>query len=134
MDFRSYVKLSFLEGILLTNESEDFIDEEVDLVLNSFSPFWGASNLKRSHKLPIAHKQGRFFIHKEGLKRLQDESRIWLRYKKNPNGSLNNIAGILNSKKNVAGLMPHPERAVFSWSKSSQDGTLYFEALKSLLS
>ena len=100
--------------------------------MNSSSPFWLAQ--RKAHKLPIAHKQGRFFIDKEGLKRLQDKGLIWLSYKDNPNGSLESIAGVFNENKNVAGLMPHPERAIFSWSKASQAGLSYFENLKNFVS
>ena len=62
----------------------------------------------------------------ELLKKLQDENQIWLCYKNNPNGSILDIAGISN--KNIAGLMPHPERAMTDWM-GGQDGLPFFENL-----
>ena len=65
--------------------------------------------------MPIAHKQGNFIANQDTLKMLQDEDRIAFSYSKskkgNPNGSTDRIAGILNKKRNVLGMMPHPERA-----------------------
>ncbi len=131
--FQILCETGLLEGCLLTNETGAFIDKEVEICVSSTCPFWGGEKIK-THKLPIAHKQGRFFAKKESLKRMQDEGLIWLVYKENPNGSLANIAGVFNKNKNIAGLMPHPERAIFSWSGVSQDGLFYFETLKNKLS
>ena len=78
--------------------------------------------------LPIAHGEGRYFLDKEGLKRLSDREQIWLTYENNPNGSLQDIAGITDRVGRVAGLMPHPERAIASWM-GSRDGRQFFENL-----
>ncbi len=76
-------------------------------------------------KLPIAHGEGRFYVDDAGLKILQDNEQIWLKYcTNNPNGSLLDIAGIVNKSKNVCGLMPHPERALYGWM-GSVDGMLF---------
>ena len=72
-------------------------------------------------QFPIAHAQGRFYTSEDNLKRLEDNNQIVFKYSsrdgkinksENPNGSMNNIAGIINKNKNILGLMPHPERAV----------------------
>ncbi len=60
--------------------------------------------------LPVAHNEGNYFVDSRTLAELEDEGRVVLRYLKNPNGSLNDIAGICNAARNVVGLMPHPER------------------------
>ena len=79
--------------------------------------------------MPIAHKQGNYIASNDVLQRLQDEDRIAFKYKgNNPNGSISNIAGILNSKKNVLGMMPHPERAVEN-ILGSNDGKYIFESI-----
>ena len=64
--------------------------------------------------LPIAHADGCYFIDEESLRTLQENGQILLTYVDNPNGSVANIAGICNERKNVFGLMPHPERAIES--------------------
>ena len=61
--------------------------------------------------LPIAHGEGRYQCSADTLKQLQDDDAIALRYSRNPNGSIDDIAGITNGKGNILGLMPHPERA-----------------------
>ncbi len=63
--------------------------------------------------LPVSHSEGNYYIEEEERKKLEDEGRIALIYKKNPNGSVGDIAGVWDKKKRVLGIMPHPERAVF---------------------
>ena len=87
--------------------------------------------------LPIAHGEGNYFCEPETLKRLKDENRIAFRYCSesgtlgdgfNPNGSVEHIAGILNEKRNVLGMMPHPERASET-ILSSEDGKKIWESI-----
>ena len=79
--------------------------------------------------MPIAHKQGNYIVSDDILKQLEDQDRIAFRYKgNNPNGSISNIAGILNSQKNILGMMPHPERAAENILGSS-DGKYIFESI-----
>ena len=79
--------------------------------------------------MPIAHKQGNYFANKELIKDLESNNQIAFKYKyKNPNGSISNIAGILNKQKNVLGMMPHPERAAESILGSS-DGLSIFKSM-----
>ena len=82
--------------------------------------------------MPIAHKQGNFIADNETIHKLIEEDRILFRYIKgksgNPNGSMDRIAGIINSKRNVLGMMPHPERATES-ILGSKDGLEIFKSL-----
>ena len=82
--------------------------------------------------MPIAHKQGNFIADENTLKMLKDEDRIVFRYSKgkkgNPNGSTNRIAGILNKKRNILGMMPHPERAAEA-ILGSEDGLYIFKSM-----
>ena len=120
--FQILCEAKLLPGILLPNIGLRFIDKWVHLETISHSKFWQIQNQEKyGFDLPIAHEEGRFFASEETLKSMEDNQQIWLKYTNNPNGSLQNIAGIFNKTKNIAGLMPHPERAVFSWMKS-QDG------------
>ena len=121
--FQILCEASLLEGTLLTNSNLRFIDRWVDLKLKTENKYWKSSS---RFSLPIAHGEGRYFISKEGLKKLEDQNQIWLLYKDNPNGSLGNIAGVTNPLGNVAGLMPHPERAVASWM-GGQAGVDFFK-------
>ena len=91
--------------------------------------------------MPIAHSQGNYFIKSDELKRIEDNDQIIFKYssdfgevneKYNPNGSTSNIAGISNKKKNVMGLMPHPERAIENFY-NGQDGIKFFENLRDLI-
>ncbi len=91
-------------------------------------------SLKNNQKLtmPIAHKQGNYIADKDTLKMLEDEDRVVFRYGKgkngNPNGSIKRIAGIINKKRNVLGMMPHPERAAES-VLGSEDGLAIFKSM-----
>jgi phosphoribosylformylglycinamidine synthase len=88
-------------------------------------------------KMPIAHNEGNFFVTSEQLKKIQDNDQIAFQYcdengnvseHSNPNGSLENIAGILNENKNVLGMMPHPERAA-ELAHGCEDGKTIFESI-----
>ncbi len=111
--FQILCEAGLLKGVLRINNTLRFIDRWVELKLACPCPAWGKT--AKTIRLPIAHKEGCFYAGKEQLKTLKDKGLIWWRYTNNPNGSLENIAGIMNTKKNVAGLMPHPERAVEEW-------------------
>ena len=88
-------------------------------------------------ELHIAHNEGNYFCTSDELKSIQDNSQIAVKYcdangisneVSNPNGALNNIAGIFNKKKNILGMMPHPERMIDKYL-SGEDGSLFFENL-----
>ncbi|MCB0364560.1 MAG: phosphoribosylformylglycinamidine synthase subunit PurQ [Bdellovibrionaceae bacterium] len=118
-----------LPGVLVRNEGLRFIDDWVELSLANPCSAFGSDNRGQSRsRLPIAHGEGRYVIDEDGLKAIQDRGQIWWTYNKNPNGSVHDIAGVMNEGKNVAGLMPHPERALFDWM-GGEDGRLFFESL-----
>lgn len=123
--FQILCEAGLLPGALLRNESLKFKDQMVNLTFkDTANPF--SKNIQKNQKinLPIAHGEGQFFADSDQLKKMQDNSQIWLTYDKNPNGSLLDIAGVSNKTKNVCGLMPHPERAVHLWMGST-DGEYF---------
>lgn len=122
--FQILCESGLLPGILLRNESVKFVDSWVELESATSEKKWAFSGTK---KIPVAHGEGRYFIFEDDKKRLYDNDQIWVRYKNNPNGSLDDIAGILNEKKNLGGLMPHPERAMQGWM-GSEDGRAMLES------
>ena len=123
--FQILCEAGILEGALLPNIHRRFIDKDIRLLPKTASGFWGVSE---PVLLPIAHGEGRYFTDRENLKKLWGEGRVWLVYEDCPNGSLDNIAGVKGGD-NVAGLMPHPERAAASWM-GSVDGLSFFKGLK----
>lgn len=114
--FQILCESGLLPGILLRNSGLRYIDRWVELeIQNPGCLFTKSLKSKQKISLPIAHGEGRYFNDEKGLKELEDQGQIWLTYLENPNGSMRNIAGISNKQKNVYGLMPHPERAIFDW-------------------
>ena len=113
--FQILCEAGLLEGTLQINNSLRFIDEWVELELCHTCSFWGGDRVQEAIRIPIAHREGRFYASDDQIKKLEDQEQIWWKYKDNPNGSVKDIAGIMNEKKNVAGLMPHPERAIEEW-------------------
>tara|TARA_B100001057_G_scaffold491455_1_gene581733 strand:+ start:415 stop:1092 length:678 start_codon:yes stop_codon:yes gene_type:complete len=120
--FQILVETGLLKGALLRNKYLKFISKDVNLkIVNNNNKF--CKNYKKNNiiKLNIAHNEGNYFTQKDHLKELEDNELIPFKYCDkngivnditNPNGSLNNIAGILNNKKNILGMMPHPERMI----------------------
>ena len=122
--FQILCEAGLLPGVLMKNQSGRFVDRWVRLKLENksrWSPFE-----EGIYSMPMAHADGRYFINEKGLKELHDNGQIWLTYKNNPNGSLGNIAGVMNKQTNVVGMMPHPDRALFDWMGSS-DGLKFFD-------
>lgn len=116
--FQILCEAGLLPGVLTKNISRQFQEEWVELNSSSSKCLWKG---KGSIKLPIAHSMGRFIAQENQLRELKEKNQIWLKYSKNPNGSLEDIAGICNDHGNVAALMPHPERAIMKWM-GSDDG------------
>ena len=126
--FQILTESGFLPGALTTNKNLDFICNDCELeIITSKGSWFNSSNNKIN--LPIAHGEGRYFCDEDTFKELSDNDLIALRYLRNPNGSSYDIAGVINKKGNVLGLMPHPERACDS-SLGRNDGLF---TLKSLL-
>jgi phosphoribosylformylglycinamidine synthase len=136
--FQILTESGLLEGALLHNSNQKFICKNVFLkpVSQSAAITKGLSE-DRTYKIPIAHGEGRFYAPADTMKSIEDNDQIIFKYASesgvisdefNPNGSLNNIAGISNSAKNVFGMMPHPERAA-DGVLSNLDGKAIFESL-----
>ena len=131
--FQILIESGLLPGALVINQNVQFLSQNVTLEVGSTDSIYTKS-LKKGHNLtmPIAHKQGNFIVDKDTLKMLQNDDRIAFRYikgnKGNPNGSIDRIAGILNKKRNVLGMMPHPERAAES-ILGSDDGIDIFKSI-----
>jgi len=119
--FQILVEAGLLPGVLLRNEKQTFISKNVFLKPESAnSLLTGGLDPARAYQVPIAHAEGRYFANEATLQALNDGDQVLFRYcdaqgqitpESNPNGSLENIAGICNAGRNVFGLMPHPERA-----------------------
>jgi phosphoribosylformylglycinamidine synthase len=134
--FQILTEAGLLPGVLLRNASLQFVCRDVHLtVATSNSPFTRAYHAGQMLTVPIAHGDGNYFADADALKRLEDEDRVAFRYcspheggSGNPNGSLADIAGILSERRNVLGLMPHPENAVDPMLGST-DGRGLFQSL-----
>lgn len=113
--FQILVESGLLPGALVQNESRRFIDDWVELEVWNDHGFFGRGLKGRTVRLPVAHGDGRYYLGADELQALHDNGQVWLKYKSNCNGSLRDVAGVFNDKKNVAGLMPHPERALSTW-------------------
>jgi phosphoribosylformylglycinamidine synthase len=92
------------------------------------SPFTAAAEAGQTLRMPIAHGEGCYVAGERTLDELEAEDRVAFRYVENPNGSMRDIAGILNAQRNVLGLMPHPERATEPLMGSS-DGLVIFRSM-----
>jgi phosphoribosylformylglycinamidine synthase len=136
--FQILCEAGLLPGALIRNRSLQFRCEHVFLkTATPDSPFTNQIPAEKLLRIPIAHGEGCYFADEETLARLKTNHQVLWRYVNaqgeataaaNPNGSLDNIAGICNEARNVAGLMPHPERASEA-ILGSADGRLIFESL-----
>jgi phosphoribosylformylglycinamidine synthase subunit PurQ / glutaminase len=114
--FQILCEAKLLPGVLVQNTQRRFLDEWTGLKLMNGNQFWGGGLANgASACLPSAHGDGRFYADEDTLKSLFDQHQVWWTYSKNPNGSLSDIAGVMNRERNVAALMPHPERAMHNW-------------------
>ncbi|HWQ82815.1 MAG TPA: phosphoribosylformylglycinamidine synthase subunit PurQ [Ignavibacteria bacterium] len=110
--FQILCESGLLPGALLKNENLKFVCKTVTLkVENNKSIFTYKYGIKENIELPVAHGEGNYFCSDDTLIELIGNNQILFTYEDNPNGSLKNIAGIQNTKRNVMGMMPHPERA-----------------------
>ena len=136
--FQILTETGLLKGTLLRNKNLKFINKDIYIkVMSNQTKFTNKYKNNQTLKINIAHNEGNFFTDKNNLKELKDENLIAFKYcdengninkKSNPNGSLENIAGIFNSKKNILGMMPHPERMVDNII-SNTDGINLFSSL-----
>ena len=127
--FQILTEAGVLPGILQQNIKTKFISKAVDLrVLNTTSIFTHRYIHEEPISIPIAHHEGNYFASSEDLKKLKDGDRIAFKYIDNPNGALEDIAGILSENHRVLGMMPHPERHTEN-VHGCQDGYPFFEGL-----
>lgn len=128
--FQILTEAGLLPGALLRNKNLKFICKTVQLkVENNNTLFTNQYEQGEIINIPIAHGEGNYFCDEETLKKLQENNQIVFTYNgENPNGSLQNIAGIINERGNVLGMMPHPERAVDSLL-GSEDGLKLFKSI-----
>ena len=127
--FQILVESGLLPGALIRNRDLRFICKTVQLrVETTDSPFTCVATPGQTLRIPIAHGEGCYYASDRTLRELEEEDRIVFRYVDNPNGSLLDIAGILNRERNVLGMMPHPERAADPLMGST-DGLVIFQSL-----
>mgnify|MGYP001627268325 CR=1 FL=1 len=136
--FQILCETGLLPGALIRNENLSFVCKDVFLrVENANTAFTAASTKGAILRIPVAHGEGRFTAPAETIEQIEAKGQVLYRYtdvagnataQANPNGSTNNIAGIINERGNVMGLMPHPERACEPLLGSS-DGVSVFESL-----
>ena len=136
--FQILTETGLLKGTLLRNKNLKFINKDVKIkVINNETKFSNKYKKDQVITMNIAHNEGNYFTNTEHLNELKRENLIAFKYCdekgdiskiSNPNGSLENIAGIFNSKKNILGMMPHPERMVDEII-SNKDGVNLFSSL-----
>jgi len=138
--FQVLLEAGLLPGVMIKNKSLQFVCKNVYLtVKNKNTIFTGGINTGKPLKIPVAHGEGNYFADVDTLKSLQDNNQIVFQYSSkvglyaeefNPNGSTLNIAGIMNKKGNVMGMMPHPER-VCDPVLGKTDGQMIFSSILS---
>ncbi len=138
--FQILTEAGLLNGALLHNDQQKFICKNVYLKpISKMAGITKGLDYDKTYKIPIAHGEGRYYANENTIKELEDHDQILFRYCRdtgienndaNPNGSVNNIAGITNKAKNVFGMMPHPERAADT-ILGNTDGKNIFESILS---
>tara|TARA_Y100000385_G_scaffold43536_1_gene40379 strand:- start:583 stop:1260 length:678 start_codon:yes stop_codon:yes gene_type:complete len=136
--FQILTETGLLKGTLLRNKKLKFINKDVQIkVMNNETKFSNKYKKNEVLKINIAHNEGNFFTNENHLNQLNKENLIAFKYcdekgntndLSNPNGSMENIAGIYNTKKNILGMMPHPERMIDKLI-SNTDGTNLFKSI-----
>ena len=136
--FQILIECGLLQGALLRNFGLKFISKDIFVKIQSNkNKFFNKYKKDEVIKLNIAHNEGNFFTDKKHLNELEDNDLVPIKYcdkegninpKTNPNGSINNIAGIFNKNKNILGMMPHPERMVDK-TCANEDGLPLFLSL-----
>lgn len=140
--FQILCESGLLPGALLHNNNQKFICKNVFIKAESKDALVTKHVTKnKALKIPIAHGEGRYYADEKTMKQLKENDQILFRYcdeqgnintESNPNGSLENIAGVCNSGKNVFGMMPHPERAADEILNNT-DGKLLFESILNIV-
>ncbi|ADG39868.1 MULTISPECIES: phosphoribosylformylglycinamidine synthase subunit PurQ [Leuconostoc] len=129
--FQILTEAGLLPGQLLMNANPGFICDEVELsIANHETAYTNAYETSESIIVPIAHGEGNYFADDVTLEKLEANNQIVFRYVNNPNGSVHDIAGIMNERGNIFGMMPHPERAVDEVT-GNIDGQNFFKSILS---
>lgn len=132
--FQVLCEAGLLPGVLMRNDNLKFICRTVTLkVENNKSIFTGEYRIKEEIRIPVAHGEGNYYCDDETLTGIIGNNQILFTYTDNPNGSLNNIAGIQNLKRNVLGMMPHPERASDEILGNTDGRRLFESVIESVL-
>ena len=127
--FQILTETGLLPGALLRNSGLKYICKTVALrVETTDSVFTQKYNLSNVIKIPIAHHDGNYNANVNDIEKMKDQDLIAFRYCDNPNGSIEDIAGVLSSNRRVLGMMPHPERA-FEKAHGNSDGMIFFKGL-----
>ena len=127
--FQILLESGLLPGALINNKNIKFLSQMVDLnVVTNNTIFTENIEKGKILSMPIAHKEGNYIADKSTIDNLEQNDQIVFKYNDNPNGSMNNIAGIVNCERNVLGMMPHPERAC-SHLLGSEDGKFIFQSM-----
>ncbi|MFM2279437.1 MAG: phosphoribosylformylglycinamidine synthase [Pseudomonadota bacterium] len=130
--FQILVEAGMLPGALMRNTSLKFVCREVKLeVVNNETSFTAAYDKGQIIRCPVAHHDGNYFADAETLKQIEANGQVVFRYAQgtNPNGSLNDIAGVINEKGNVLGMMPHPENLIEAAHGGSDGRGIFASAL-----
>ena len=139
--FQILTETELLPGALLRNKYSQFICKNVFIKINESENNYFKNINKNILELHIAHNEGNFFCSSDQMKSINDNNQIAALYcnkdgevneKSNPNGAMNNIAGVFNKEKNILGMMPHPERMIDKYL-SGDDGSIFFQNLISNL-
>ena len=133
--FQILCEAGLLPGALMRNASLHFVCREVRLEVTAGSPFTSGYRRGETFTCPVAHHDGNYRIDEDGLARLRDGDRVAFRYAEGsgPNGSVDDIAGVLSVERNVLGLMPHPENRV-EMAHGGDEGRALFEGALGLVS
>ena len=135
--FQILTETGLLPGVLQQNKYLNFICKNVHIKINDTKNKYFKNIKKEVLELHIAHNEGNYFCSNEELKSIKNNNQIAVKYcnkdgiendESNPNGAIENIAGVFNIKKNILGMMPHPERMIDKYL-SGDDGSLFFENL-----
>ena len=136
--FQMLVETKLLPGALLHNKNLKFVCKQVNLKNEtSDSPFTSNLNDREVIRVPVAHGEGNYFADENTIKELEDNNRVAFRYcnengdvnsESNPNGSVNNIAGVYSADKKILGMMPHPENSVLDY-QANKDGLSLFQGI-----
>jgi phosphoribosylformylglycinamidine synthase I len=131
--FQILCESGLLPGALLRNAGLKYVCKFLHLQTENIdTPFTNLMRKGQTLYIPVGHGEGNYFAEEADVKRMEDNGQVVFRYVENPNGSVHDIAGIVNERRNVLGMMPHPDRSSEGILGSS-DGKLIFESMVNAL-